>query len=80
MEAIAIKQVYRRAKNHLLTASEEANQLQSKIADGNIAGLDSCVLVQKPEFDRLLKQLRSDHFTEAEAQSPIEKGTVLPVK
>lgn len=78
LEAIAIKQVYRQAKNHLLTSSSEAKPLQAKLRDGNISGLDSCIMVQEPEFDDLLNQLKLQDFVKAKMRSPIENGHLFP--
>lgn len=80
LEAIAIKQVYRQAKNHLLTTSvSEACFLQKKIHDGNIAGLDSCVIAQERGLDHLFNQLKMHTFFRAEKVLPVESGDLFVV-
>ena len=75
LEGLAIKQVYRRSRVHLITASEsEYFNLQEKIKSGNVNGLDSCVLTQSPEFDKLLFDLKEQQFIVAEMINPIQRG------
>lgn len=75
LEGLAIKQVYRRAKVHLITAAEdEQNNLQEKIESGNVNGLDSCVLAQGVDFDNLLFDLEKQIFIVATKINPIQRG------
>lgn len=75
LEGLAIKQVYRRAQVHLITAAvDEQNNLQEKIESGNVNGLDSCVLAQGVDFDNLLFDLEKQNFIVATEINPIQRG------
>jgi len=75
LEGLAIKQVYRKSKVHLITAAEnEQDRLQKKIKSENVNGLDSCILAQSPDFDRLLMDLKKQSFIVAEEINPIQRG------
>ena len=75
LEGLAIKQVYRRSNVHLITASEhEQFNLQKNIEAGNVSGLDSCILAQSSEFDRLLCDLKKPSFIVAKEMNPIQRG------
>ncbi|MCY4234060.1 MAG: hypothetical protein OXE59_10040 [Bacteroidetes bacterium] len=77
LEGLAIKQVYRKSKVHLITAAEsEQYNLQKKIKSGNVNGLDSCILAQSPEFDNLLTDLTKQDFIVAKEINPIQRGTL----
>ncbi|MCY3594197.1 MAG: hypothetical protein OXH01_03040 [Bacteroidetes bacterium] len=75
LEGLAIKQVYRQSKAHLITASvDEHSTLQGKINAGNVNGLDSCILAQSTDFDSLLSDLNEQEFVVAKEIEPIQKG------
>ncbi|MCY4002036.1 MAG: hypothetical protein OXF84_14695 [Bacteroidetes bacterium] len=77
LEGLAIKQVYRKSKVHLITAAtNEQDRLQREIESGTIHGLDSCVLAQSTDFDKLLTDLTKQTFTVAKMIDPIPKGTL----
>jgi len=75
LEGLAMKQVYRKSKVHLITAARnEQERLQRKIKSGNANGLDSCILAQSPDFDKLLMDLKKQNFIVAEEINPIQRG------
>jgi len=75
LEGLAMKQVYRKSKAHLITAARnEQERLQRKIKLGNANGLDSCILAQSPDFDNLLMDLKKQNFVVAEEINPIQRG------
>ncbi len=75
LEGLAMKQVYRKAKVHLITAAEdEQTKLQEKIEYGNVNGLDSCALAQGLDFDDLLRDLKKHSFMVAKEINPIQRG------
>lgn len=77
LEGIALRQVYRNAECYL-TLSDEAVGVSRKIADGDIAGLNACVMANTPDYTALLTSLNQRDFQEATAVMPIT-GRVFPV-
>ena len=72
LEGMALKQVYRRAACHLITANaEEAERLKKKIVDGEVVGIDRCVLANTAEFDALIAEMGKMTFSEAKPIKPI---------
>ena len=66
LEAIALKYVHRRAKCYLITMSKsEAGNVKKKIQSGDVIGLDEVIVASEPEFDNLIKTLKSEKFKEA---------------
>lgn len=79
LEGLALRQVYRRATSYLITLSEEAHNVEQKISEGSVSGLDRCVLANTPEYTELLNELAQRSFSLAEMIMPIS-GTAFPVK
>ena len=72
LEGMALRQVYRQAKQHLITLSErEARTNQQKIGTGDIIGLDSIVVANKPEYDTLLQELKGMSFQHWQPVDPL---------
>lgn len=79
LEGLALRQVYRRAQSHLITLSaKEAVGVATKIKSGDIAGLDTCILANQPEYTELLAELAKQEFSEARHVMPIT-GKAFPV-
>lgn len=80
LEAMALKQVHRRAESHLITLNSVEAEVQSKkIESGEIASLDSIVIATESKFDLLINKLQSLKFIEPEPTNPIKAGRlVLP--
>jgi len=58
LEGIALKYVHRNAKNYLLTLDEPAAiNVQNKISQNAVLGLDSAVLCSSTDFDDFIKML-----------------------
>lgn len=78
LEGFALRQVYRRARSYLVTLSEdEARSVQSKIDNGDIAGLDRCILADKPEYSDMIAELAKHKFQHAKPVIPLS-GVVYP--
>ena len=78
LEGLALRQVYRQASQHLITLSEkEAMANRSKIVSGDISGLDSIVVANKPEYDDLIEHLKKLEFQYGKPITPI-KGRLFP--
>ena len=77
LEGLALRQVYRRAKIYLITLSEkEAAGVVEKIKVADIAGLDRCLLADRPEYSELMDELCGLEFSRAVEIMPI-KGHYL---
>ncbi len=72
LEGMALKQVYRKAKNLLITlADSEVGSVINKIKTGDIMGLDECILANKKEYSQLLLRLKKDTFEKSEPLQPL---------
>ncbi|MDD9798851.1 MAG: hypothetical protein OXU29_00030 [Gammaproteobacteria bacterium] len=72
LEGLALRQVYRRAENHLITLPEdEARRVQAKIDGYEVAGLDSCRVASAPEFTALINDLKRRTFHAVAAVMPL---------
>lgn len=80
LEAMALKQVHRRAESHLITLNaSEAGVQSKKIESGEIASLDSIVIATESNFDLLINRLQALELIEPEPINPIKAGRlVLP--
>ena len=77
LEGWALKNVHRKAKNYLLTLSNEVVGVQQKIAEGAIAGLDAAILVTSEAFDTLLEELQATALQQAQQIPLIEAGHLV---
>jgi hypothetical protein len=78
LEAIALKYVHRKALNYLVTLDEhEAGIVKAKIKKGDVIGLDDVVVATSPEFDDLLKKLKTYEFSEPPTVKVIESSKVI---
>lgn len=72
LEGWALWQVYRNAETWLITLHEkEAENVQRKIDDGEIVGVNGCILASTPEFDNLLGCLGDREFQLAQSVVPL---------
>ena len=77
LEGISLKQVYRQSKTYLITLNKsESETMKKRIKNGDIAGLDNCLLANEKEYSDLLESLKKQKFTEAKVMMPI-KGRLL---
>jgi len=78
LEGLVLRQVYRRAENHLITlAADEARRVQAKINASEVGGLDSCRVASAAEFTELINKLKRRTFHTAEAVMPLT-GRLFP--
>ncbi|MFT5911749.1 MAG: hypothetical protein ACI8RP_001856 [Urechidicola sp.] len=60
LEAIALKNVHRRALCYLITLDEaEARRVKVKIKNGDVGGLDEVILANSPDFDALIIAMKN---------------------
>ena len=63
LEAIALKYVHRKAKNYLITVSNEENILvNNKISTGSIIGIDQSILATDQSFDTFINDLKNYNY------------------
>ena len=79
LEGFALSQVYRNAKSYLLTLHDEYVRVQKKIREGDVTGLTACIRADSPAYDTLLKELKRETFSTAQAIMPI-KGKLVAYK
>lgn len=79
LEAVALKNVHRNAKNYLLTAdSKEAKSVKLKNDKGELmGGLNDIIDIFDVEFDDLIEELKQYNLTEAGSIEIIQKATGL---
>ena len=78
LEGLALKQVYRAARSYLLTLSSEGHRVQRIVESSDALGLDGCLVIASSGdgFDRLLHDLRTISFVEANPILPVS-GKVM---
>lgn len=63
LEAFVLKNVHRKALAYLITMEDKgAQQLRSKLEDGDLIGLDNIVYALSPELDELIQTLKEFTF------------------
>jgi hypothetical protein len=64
LEDMMLRQVHNRnAKTYLITLNDsEAKNINTKIENGQLLGIDSVITATKPDFDKLLEDLSSLTF------------------
>lgn len=65
LEAMALKQVHRRAKSFLLTLSNECININEKIEKGEVAGLERTINCRDSNFSSFIEELKQYTFIEA---------------
>jgi len=81
LEALALKNVHRRSKSYLVTLSEdEAPGVKSKIASGDLLGLEDLLLANTPEFDRFISKLKEYELIEPETVRVVSSSTSVPAR
>ncbi len=78
LEAIALKYVHRKALSFLVTLEEnEARSVKAKIKSGDVIGLDNVVVATNPEFNDLIKELKTYQFSEPPTVKVIESNQII---
>jgi hypothetical protein len=81
LESIALKYVHRKALSYLITLNEtEARSVKGKIKTGDVIGLDNVIVATKPEFDELVKDLKTFKFEEPPTVKVIESNQVVTIE
>lgn len=70
LEAVSLKYVHRKAKCFLVTLhAEEAHNLNKKIQNGDMLGIDEVILADSSAFDGLIERLKRMQFSQP---APVE--------
>lgn len=78
LEAIALKNVHRKAMCYLLTLNEhEAAGVQEKIRKGDVIGLDNVVVATHNDFNDLIIQLKSFEFLDPPTVKVIDSNQII---
>lgn len=78
LEGIMMRQVHRRAKSYLLTLNAvEAKNINSKIKEGKVLGIDRVYVASEPEFDDLVEELKSFSLVEPPAEPVVESSRII---
>lgn len=76
LEAMATKYVHREAKCYVLTLSEDEVRARRR-EENSYMGINSFVLANTPEYDRLINELKEINFSESEEISIIQTNDKL---
>ncbi len=78
LEGLALRQVYRRSMQYLITLSvEEAAANKARIASGDIVGLTDIIVASTPDYDAMLEQIGAQTFEYAQKILPLS-GRAFP--
>lgn len=78
LEGMMMRQVHRRAKSYLLTLNAvEAKNINSKILDGKVLGIDRVYVASEPQFDDLIQELKSYTLIEPQAEPVVESSRII---
>ncbi len=67
LEGMMLRQVHRRSKSYLITLNElEANNVNEKIKNGQVLGLDSVIVASNESFDELIAKLKTYNYYKPE--------------
>ncbi len=81
LEAIALKYVHRKALNYLVTLDErEATSVKVKIKTGDVIGLDNVIVATSEEFNKLIIDLKTFHFSVPPTIKVIESNQVITIE
>ena len=78
LEGMMMRQVHRRAKSYLLTLNAaEAKNINSKIQEGKVLGLDRVYVASESEFDDLVEELTSYTLIEPAAKPVVQSSRII---
>ena len=78
LEGMFLKQVYRQAKQYLITLSKsEVKSNKLKIKSGDIAGIDDFILANQSEYNQFIDKLKKENFCEATKIMPVNSKFYL---
>lgn len=79
LEAVALKYVYRKSESYLITMDEtEAKNIQEKVKNGEVIGINKVIYALNNEFNELLEYLQNNHkFIEAGKIDIITHGNIV---
>jgi len=80
LESIALKYVHRKALSYLITLSDEAFGVKEKIKTGDVIGLDNVVIATSPEFDELVKDLKTFKLEEPPTVKVLESNQIVTIE
>ncbi len=78
LEAVALKYVHRKSKSYLVTTDEsESRNVNKKIINGGLLGLDQSICALNDEFDELIKNLKEYNYSIAPKVDIVESSTLI---
>lgn len=78
LEAMALKNVHRRAEYYLITNDDrEAASLRTKIRAGDVFSLDDVIYAQSDDFNNLITRLARERYIDNYQQDVITSGRVV---
>lgn len=78
LEALALKNVHRKALTFLITLEEnEAKNVKAKIVSGDVVGLNDVIVATSTEFDSLVSNLKSYEFAIPPIVKVIESTQII---
>lgn len=81
LEAIALKYVHRKAKCYILTLdAKECHVANNKIKNGDVIGINECILCTSPRFNEFIAELKSYYFELAGKVDIIESKYIVNPK
>lgn len=80
LEGMMLRQVHRNAKTYLITLDEnEANNVNKKIQNGQVLGINSVVTATSSKFDEVLKFLKTLHYIKPEKVEIISGHRIIDI-
>lgn len=78
LEAVALKYVHRKAESYLITLDQtEAINIQTKVTDGEVIGINKVVYARSQDFDDLIACLKTLTIIEAGQVDIVKAGVVV---
>jgi hypothetical protein len=78
LESTALKYVHRKSLSYLITLDVDATRtVKNKIKDGDIIGINNCVLANSGEFDSLINTLKQYNFEKPNKVEIIEATNIV---
>jgi hypothetical protein len=81
LEAIALKYVHRKSLSYLITLEEnEARNVQNKIKNGDVIGLDDVIIATSNQFNQLIDYLKTFEYSEPPTVKVIESNQIITIE
>ena len=78
LEAVALKYVYRKSENYLITLNErEAEIVRNKIKNGDLIGIDEVIYAKDNQFNDFINRLKANKLEKAGSVEIIKASVVI---